>query len=119
MKLHYERRKRHPALVATLLTGLLLLVGCGTAPYIASVITNGYDLEQINYIFEKSVSGESNKWINPDTGTQCVMTPKPAFTRQEDKALYRKAEFIMKPINGSVVKVLLTGCRDKYGQWEI
>ena len=119
MKLHHGRRKRHLTLVTTLLAGLLFLVGCGTAPRIASVITDGYNLEQINYVFEKSASGKSNKWVNPDTFSQCVMTPKPAFTRQEDKTPCRKAEFIMRPINGSGVKVLLTGCRDKYGQWEI
>ena len=119
MKLRHWKRKRHLTLVTTLLAALLFLVGCGTAPRIASVITDSYDLEQINHVFEKSVSGKSNKWVNPDTGTIWEMTPKPAFTRQEDNAPCREAEFIMRPINGSGVKVFLTGCQDEYGQWEI
>ncbi len=88
----------------------------GLLGYILGNEMDKYDRQQINHVFERGVSGTPSAWVNPDTGNQFRVTPKPAYTLPKTQTVCREAE-IVAVINGKPEKTYTTACRDNSGRW--
>ena len=75
-----------------------------------------YDRQELNHIYERGVSGQTNTWVNPDKG-QRQMTPQPAYNNSIGQTC-RNAE-IAAIINGKWQVVDQTACRDNNGHWQL
>ena len=85
--------------------------------YIVGNEMDKYDREQLNHVYERGVSGQTETWVNPDRGTQYQVTPQPAYSGPNNQVC-RKAE-VTAIIDGKAEKTYTTACRDDYGQWQL
>ena len=88
----------------------------GLLGYILGNEMDKYDREQINHVFERGVSGTPSAWVNPDTGNQFRVTPKPAYTDPQRHTICREAE-IVAVVNGKPETTYTTACREPSGRW--
>jgi surface antigen len=96
------------------------LIGAAVGTLLGYIVGNEmdkYDRRQLNHVYERGVSGRTSAWINPDTGNQYQVTPKPAYNPAPTR-ICREAE-IEAVIDGKVEKTYTTACRDEYGRWEL
>jgi surface antigen len=77
-----------------------------------------YDREQLNHVYERGVSGQSNSWHNPDTGNQYRVTPQPAYSNPVTNRPCRQAK-IKAVIDGKTQTTYTTACRDNNGNWQL
>jgi surface antigen len=89
----------------------------GMLGYIVGNEMDKYDREQLNHVYERGVSGQTESWVNPDRGTQYQVTPQPAYSGPNNQVC-RKAE-VTAIIDGKAEKSYTTACRDDYGQWQL
>jgi len=96
------------------------LIGAAVGTMLGYIVGNEmdkYDKQQLNHVYERGVSGQSNSWRNPDNGNTYQVTPQPAYssTTQQDTPC-RQAE-ILATIDGKTEKTYTTACRNHDGQW--
>ncbi len=75
------------------------------------------DQEQLSQVYESGRSNATTSWVNPDTGNEFNVTPKPAYTSQGGRPC-REAR-IDATINGKPESVATTACRTQDGMWEL
>ena len=75
-----------------------------------------YDRARLNNTFERTPSYQTTTWVNPDTGNQYAVTPRPA-SRVNGRPC-REAE-IRGIINGRPETIMTTACRQSDGRWEM
>lgn len=90
----------------------------GLLGYIIGNEMDKYDREQLNHVYERGVSGQTNAWRNPDNGNSYQVTPQPAYNSESGNRPCRKAE-IQSIIDGKQETVYSTACRDNYGHWQL
>ena len=67
-------------------------------------------------VFETTTTGQSTRWVNPDTGNQFVVTP----TRTYEASGAPCREYIIKAVvGGRPDDVYGTACRQPDGSWKI
>lgn len=72
------------------------------------------DLAQLNRTYETGPSNRTSTWVNPDSGRQYAVTPRPAYVDASRRDC-REAE-ILTTIDGKAEKVTQTACREN-GRW--
>ena len=95
------------------------LIGIAAGALLGYLVGNEMEKEdkaRMNDAYETGRSYESNDWVNPDTGHQYSVTPRP-FYRNSRGRNCREAE-ILTIINGKAEKTIATACREK-GRWII
>jgi len=96
------------------------LIGAAVGTMLGYMVGNEmdkYDRQQLNHTYERGVSNQTASWVNPDTGNQYSVTPRPAYNTSANQVC-RKAE-IDSIIDGKPEKVYTTACRDANGHWQI
>jgi surface antigen len=96
------------------------LIGAALGTLLGYIVGNEmdkYDRRQLNHVYERGMSGQASGWVNPDTGNQYQVTPKPAYSPAPSR-ICREAE-ILAVIDGRQEKTYTTACRDEYGRWEL
>lgn len=74
------------------------------------------DREEIAYALEKSETGQSSVWTNPDTGNTYTITPTQTYTMSGDPC----REFVLvREANGTEYETTETACRRADGRWEV
>jgi surface antigen len=69
------------------------LIGAGLgflAGYLVGNEMDKYDRRQVQQTLEYEPTGQTNSWVNPDTGKRFAATPGPAYA--EDGRIYRDVE---------------------------
>ncbi|WP_457573450.1 glycine zipper domain-containing protein [Desulfolithobacter sp.] len=97
------------------------LIGAAVGTMLGYIIGNEmdkYDREQLNHVYERGVSNQPTSWVNPDTGNEYRVVPKPAYTDPETSRVCRQAE-IEAVIDGKVEKTYTVACRDENGRWQL
>ena len=97
------------------------LIGAAVGTMLGYIVGNEmdkYDRQQLNHVYERGASNQPSAWVNPDTGAQYRVTPKPAYTDPQSHQVCRQAE-IDTIIDGKKEKTLTTACRDENGHWQI
>lgn len=97
------------------------LIGAAIGTMLGYMIGNEmdkYDREQLNHVYERGVSGQTNAWQNPDTGNSYRVTPQPAYSNPTTRQPCRQAE-IQAVIDGKVETTYTTACRDRNGRWQL
>jgi len=97
---------------------LIGAVAGGLLGYIIGNEMDKYDREQLNHVYERGVSGQTNAWRNPDNGNTYQVTPQPAYSNGAANQPCRKAE-IQSVIDGKQETVYTTACRDRNGHWQL
>ena len=75
------------------------------------------DQEQLSQVYESGRSHATTSWVNPDTGNQYRVTPKPAYTSKKGRPC-REAR-VDATINGRPETIVTTACRAEDGMWEL
>jgi surface antigen len=75
------------------------------------------DQEQLSQVYESGRSHATTSWVNPDTGNQYRVTPKPAYTSKRGRPC-REAR-VDATINGRPETIVTTACRAEDGMWEL
>lgn len=85
-----------------------------------SIIIDGYDIQQLQNIFEFKKSGTSNSWLNIHTGIRYLVIPRAAYgVRQRNGIIHcREAEISMTNSAGGRAIKLMNTCRLD-GKWDI
>lgn len=97
------------------------LIGAAVGGLLGYIIGNEmdkYDREQLNHVYERGVSGQTNAWRNPDNGNSYQVTPQPPYSSGSSNRPCRKAE-IQSVIDGKQETVYTTACRDSNGHWQL
>ncbi len=97
------------------------LIGAAVGTMLGYIIGNEmdkYDREQLNHVYERGVSKQTNAWRNPDTGHQYQVTPQPFYADPQTNQPCRQAE-IRTIIDGKAETAYTTACRDKDGRWQL
>ncbi len=97
------------------------LIGAAVGTMLGYIVGNEmdkYDRQELNHVYERGVSNQTSSWVNPDTGNEYRVTPKPAYRDPASNRICRKAE-IDALIDGKMEKTYTTACRDANGQWQI
>lgn len=92
------------------------LIGAGLGFLTGYIIGNEmdkYDRRQVAKTLEYSSSGQTNSWVNPDTGNQFKATPGPAFA--QEGRIYRDIELLAN-VDGQQETVQAEAYREN-GQW--
>ncbi len=95
------------------------LIGAAVGSLLGYMVGNEMDKAdkaQLNNVYETSPSQQTTKWVNPDTGNQYQVTPKPAY--QDNSQRYCREAEILTTINGKAEKTIATACRVD-GRWVI
>ncbi|OSM01644.1 putative 17 kDa surface antigen [Magnetofaba australis IT-1] len=74
------------------------------------------DKQRLRDVYETSPSNKTSSWVNPDSGNQYRVTPKPAVTSRSGQVC-RDAE-IEAVIDGRRETVVQRACRLPDGRWE-
>ncbi|WP_028579706.1 glycine zipper domain-containing protein [Desulfogranum japonicum] len=96
------------------------LIGAAVGTMLGYIVGNEmdkYDKEQLNHVYERGMSNQPSSWVNPDTGSQYMVTPQPAYQNAGGSPC-RKAQ-IEAIIDGKREITNTTACRDQYGQWQL
>ena len=97
------------------------LIGLAVGTMLGYIVGNEmdkYDRQQLNHVYERTVSGSTSDWINPDSNNEYRVTPQPAYTNPSTNQPCRKAEIIAL-IDGKEQKTYSTACRDQNGEWQL
>lgn len=97
------------------------LIGAAVGSMLGYMVGNEmdkYDREQLNHVYERGISGQTDAWRNPDTGNQYQVTPRPAYLNPTTHQPCRQAE-IQAIIDGKRQTTYTTACRDNYGRWQL
>ncbi len=97
------------------------LIGAAVGSMLGYMIGNEmdkYDRQQLNHVYERGVSGQTNAWRNPDSGNSYQVTPQPAYSNPSTHQPCRRAE-ILAVIDGKAETTYTTACRDEDGQWQL
>ncbi len=97
------------------------LIGAAVGGLLGYIIGNEmdkYDREQLNHVYERGTSGQTNAWRNPDNGNSYQVIPQPAYSSGSNNRPCRKAE-IQSVIDGKQETVYTTACRDTTGHWQL
>lgn len=97
------------------------LIGAAVGTMLGYMVGNEmdkYDRQQLNHVYERGVSGQTNAWRNPDSGNQYQVTPQPAYSNPTTNQPCRQAE-IQTVIDGKRETAYTTACRDQYGHWQL
>ncbi|MEA2084015.1 MAG: glycine zipper domain-containing protein [Thermodesulfobacteriota bacterium] len=95
------------------------LIGIAAGALLGYLVGNEMEREDkalMNRTYETGRSYESREWVNPDTGNQYSVTPRPAYRNPRGRDC-REAE-ILTIINGKAEKTIATACREN-GRWVI
>ena len=95
------------------------LIGVAVGTMLGYIVGNEmdkHDRQQLNNTFEQGKSGQPVTWVNPDTGNNYQVTPKPAYNNASTQQVCREAE-IEATIDGQPQKTVSTACRNAQGQW--
>lgn len=87
-----------------------------TLGYIIGNEWDKYDQRKLNNTLENTPSGQTNAWVNPDTGREYAATPYPAY--RDDGRVYRDVE-IEGYVDGKREVVHAKAYRDEYGNWQL
>lgn len=90
----------------------------GILGYMVGNEMDKYDREQLNHVYERGVSGQTNAWQNPDNGNSYRVTPQPAYSNPTTNQPCRQAE-IQAVIDGKTETAYTTACRDRNGHWQL
>jgi len=96
------------------------LIGGAVGAMFGYVIGNEMDKAdraQLNQTYETSPSYQTTQWVNPDSGNEYSVTPKPAYREASTGNNCREAE-ILTTIDGKAEKTVATACRIN-GRWVI
>jgi surface antigen len=97
---------------------LIGAVAGGLLGYIIGNEMDKYDRQQLNHVYERGVSGQTDAWRNPDNGNSYQVTPQPAYSNPTTNQPCRQAK-IQSVIDGKQQTVHSTACRDNNGQWRL
>ncbi|MBF0626223.1 MAG: glycine zipper 2TM domain-containing protein [Magnetococcales bacterium] len=95
------------------------LLGAAAGGLVGYVIGNEMDkadAAKMTGALERTRSYQTTRWVNPDSGNEYAVTPRPAF--QRDGRNCREAE-VQSVIDGKRETVVTTACRLSDGRWEI
>jgi surface antigen len=95
------------------------LIGVAVGTMLGYIVGNEmdkYDRQQLNNAYEQGKSNQPVTWVNPDTGNNYQVTPKPAYKGSSTQQVCREAE-IEATIDGKPQKTVSTACRNAQGQW--
>ena len=95
------------------------LIGIAAGAVLGYLIGNEMDKGDqalINQTYETGKSYQTREWVNPDTGNQYSVTPRPAYRNSRGRDC-REAE-ILTVINGKAERAIGTACREN-GRWVI
>lgn len=88
----------------------------GVLGYVVGNEMDKIDLQRLENVYETSPSFKTTEWLNPDTGNQYAVTPKPARKDQRTGQYCRTAE-IEAIIDGRVEITEAVACRNAQGRW--
>ncbi len=97
------------------------LIGAAIGSMLGYMVGNEmdkYDRQQLNHVYERGISGQTNAWRNPDSGNSYQVTPQPAYINPKTTQPCRKAE-IQAIIDGKQETTYTTACRDENGHWQL
>lgn len=97
------------------------LIGAAVGTMLGYMVGNEmdkYDRQQLNHVYERGISGQSDSWRNPDSGNTYQVTPQPAYSNPRTQQPCRQAE-IESVINGKRETIYTTACRDQNGRWQL
>ena len=92
------------------------LIG-GVIGYAVGNEMDKYDRMRLNDTLETGRSYQTTSWINPDTGNQYEVTPRPATSNASGQPC-REAE-IRGIVNGRPETMVTTACRRSDGRWQM
>lgn len=107
-------------------TGKVVAVAAGTlaGAYIGREIGKSLDRadrqamqEKTQYSLEKSQSGQTSTWHNPDSGNSGTITPQPAYTNAEENYCREYQQTVT--VGGKTETAYGTACRQPDGTWKI
>lgn len=96
------------------------IIGAALGAFLGYAIGNEMDKQdrlRLNDVYEKGPSNRTTSWVNPDSGNQYRVTPKPAYKGPQDRPC-REAR-VEAVINGKPETVVSTACRAPDGMWEL
>ncbi len=97
------------------------LIGAAVGTALGYMVGNEmdkYDRQQLNHVYERGVSGQTNAWQNPDSGNNYRVTPQPAYSNPATHQPCRQAQ-IQAVIDGKQETTYSTACRDQNGHWQL
>ncbi|MBF0424916.1 MAG: hypothetical protein HQL66_03740 [Magnetococcales bacterium] len=74
------------------------------------------DLKRLNSTLDSAPSNHTTRWVNPDTGKEFAVTPRPPQARGDQ--VCREAE-IISVIDGRRETMVTNACRLPDGRWEV
>ncbi|XOF33304.1 MAG: hypothetical protein ACL93V_15065 [Candidatus Electrothrix sp. YB6] len=96
------------------------LRGAGFSTQLRLLVGNAmdaYDRKQLNHVYERSVSGRTSSWLNPNRENLYQVTPYPPYEGNSGQTC-RKAK-ITALVNGKTAIVNTAACRSTNGQWQV
>ncbi len=96
------------------------LIGAAVGTMLGYIVGNEmdkYDKQQLNHVYERGVSGQSNSWRNPDSNNTYQVTPQPAYYPPSTPSSPCRQAEILATIDGKTEKTYTTACRNSDGQW--
>lgn len=97
--------------------GLGAAVGAGVGMMMGYIVGNEWDKndeQQVQRTLERTPSGQTTNWTNPDTGMAYSATPQPPYL--EDNRVYRDVQ-IKDEKSGNIIHA--KAWRDQSGQWHL
>jgi len=94
------------------------LIGASVGAMLGYIVGNEMDKQdraRLNQVYETSPSNRTTAWVNPDTGNEYKVTPRPAYRDSQTQRQCREAE-ILTTIDGKAEKMVTTACRED-GRW--
>jgi len=84
--------------------------------YIAGNELDKYDREQVTQALERTPSGQTTSWVNPDTGRSYSVTPAPAYSSGTND-ICRDFTLTGRDTYGNPETIHTKACRNAAGQW--
>jgi len=107
-------------------TGKVVAVAAGTlaGAYIGREIGKSLDKadraamqRQTQYSLERTESGSTTTWHNPDSGNSGTITPQPAYTNKQDQYCREYQQTVT--VGGKTETAYGAACRQPDGTWKI
>jgi len=77
------------------------------------------DRSQLNRIFERTPSLRETSWHNNKSNKDHIIILQPAHPNLTDKRACRAAQIFLQDESNTGSSILITGCRENNGQWQL
>ena len=98
-----------------------ILAETASGTILAFVLSNEmdkYDREQLNHVYERGVSRQTNAWRNQATGKSYRITPQPKYSDPASGRPCRHAQ-IKTSIHERPQTIHTSACRNEQWQWQV